>query len=142
MSERKPQECFKPFFLKTLIRKCDILRRMTAWFRFSDVHLRGSHFVFLPYLTGVQTLLAERQTACFHEEKKNNLLFSARINVLIFLDMVWFGFLIFHPRCIWGHFQDACAILKCVLLSITSFAINWLEWGGTTNLIFSSPELF
>lgn len=51
-------------------------------------------FSFLPFYQGVQhwVLLAEWQTACFDEELKK--IFSAilMINVLIFLDMVWFGF--------------------------------------------------
>lgn len=53
------------------------------------------YFFFHRFTKGVQNrvLLAERQTACFDEEKKKKI-FSAllMINVLIFLDMVWFGF--------------------------------------------------
>lgn len=83
---------------------------------------------FWHFYQGVQNrvLLAERQTACFNEEKKKKpFLYCSTddycLNIFRY-GVVWF--LIFthdyndddDGDAFRGHFSDACAILKCVLL--------------------------
>lgn len=88
------------------------------------IHLRRRHFSFLFDVSpmGPESGFACRAADCmFRRGEGKKHFFSAllMINVLIFLDMVWFGFW-YSPTTTTtmhlGHFEDACAILKCVLL--------------------------
>lgn len=102
-----------------------------------SVHMHLKTFIFWRFTTGGSRVGFCLQSGRLHvsTRRKKNISALLMINVLIFLDMVWFGFLIF------THYDDdafrsflrcLCHIEVCVAVQrlITSFAINWPEWGG------------